>query len=135
MPQKLNFCILFCLLLHCCFSQTTKKTLQTQFTNEKITIDGKFDEEIWKSAQIATDFVMEEPDNGKLEPKERKSEVKVVYDNDAVYIAATLYDNNPESIKRELTLRDDFGVADHFGVLLNGYNDGCLLYTSDAADE
>ncbi len=124
MPQKLNFCILFCFLLQCCFSQTTKKTLQTKFSSEKITIDGKFDEEIWKTAQIATDFVMEEPDNGKLEPKERKSEVKVVYDHEAIYIAATLYDNNPESIKRELILRDDFGVADHFGVLLNGYNDG-----------
>ncbi len=124
MTQKLNFCILFFLLLHSCFSQTTKKTLQTKFSSEKITIDGKFDEEIWKSAAIATDFVMEEPDNGKLEPKERRSEVKVVYTNEAIYVAAILYDNNPESIKRELTTRDEFGTADHFGVLLNGYNDG-----------
>ena len=41
-----------------------KKTLQTHFTNEKITIDGKFDEKAWKSAEIATDFVMYAPYNG-----------------------------------------------------------------------
>ncbi len=123
MTQKLNFCILFFLLLHSCFSQTTKKTLHTKFSTEKITIDGKFEEEIWKSAEIATDFIMEEPDNGKQEPHERRTEVKVVYNNEGIYVAATLYDN-PASIKKELTLRDDFGTADHFGVLLNGYNDG-----------
>ena len=124
MTQKLNFCFLFFLLLHSCFSQTTKKTLHTKFSSEKITIDGKFDEDIWKSAEIATDFIMEEPDNGKQEPHERRTEVKVVYNNDGIYVAATLYDENPESIKRELTVRDDFGISDHFGVLLNGYNDG-----------
>jgi len=124
MTQRRNFCILFFLLLHCCFSQAPKKTLHTKFSSEKITIDGKFDEEVWKSAEIATDFVMEEPDNGKLEPKERRSEVKVVYNNDGIFVAATLYHDNTASIKKELTARDDFGNADHFGVLLNGYNDG-----------
>ena len=124
MSVKLNITILFFLITTSCFSQTIKKTLQTQFSNEKIVVDGKFDENIWKSAQIATGFVMEEPDNGKQEPDERKSEVKVVYDNEAIYVAAILYDNNPQSIKRELTSRDEFAIADHFGVLLNGYNDG-----------
>ena len=124
MSVKLNITILFFLITNSCFSQTIKKTLQTQFSNEKIVVDGKFDENIWKSAQIATGFVMEEPDNGKQEPDERKSEVKVVYDNEAIYVAAILYDNNPQSIKRELTSRDEFAIADHFGVLLNGYNDG-----------
>ncbi len=124
MTRNLYFYSFFIFFIFNCFSQTTKKTLQTQFSNEKIIIDGKFNEEIWKTAQIATDFVMEFPDNGVQEPKERKSEVKVVYTNDAIFVAAILYDNNPKSIKRELTARDQFGVADHFGVLLNGYNDG-----------
>ena len=101
-----------------------KKTLQTQFTDEKITIDGKLDEKVWKSAQTATDFVMVAPYNGVPIPPEKKTEVKVVYTNEAIYVAAMLYDDEPNKISRELTERDNFATADHFGVQLNGYNDG-----------
>lgn len=104
------------------FSQ--KKTLKTQFTTEKIIIDGKFDEQSWNTAQIATDFLMISPDNGKQIAKEKATEVKVIYDNDAIYIAATLYDDEPSKIRKELTLRDNFATAEHFGVFLNGFNDG-----------
>lgn len=107
-----------------CFSQTEKKKLLTKFTDEKITIDAKFDEQAWQTAEIATDFIMIAPDNGKTESIERKSEVKIVYNNDAIYIAAKLYDNEADKIRKELTIRDDFATADHFGVFFNGYNDG-----------
>jgi hypothetical protein len=112
----------FFLFINSLFGQ--KKVLQTLFTDEKITIDGKFDELAWGKAAIASDFVMINPDNGKSIPKEKRTEVKIVYNNDAVYIAATLYDNEPNKILKELTSRDDFATADHFGVFLNGYNDG-----------
>ena len=72
------FCLLFSLITSLGFSQGPKKNLHTQFTVEKITVDGKFDEEIWKTAKIATDFVMYRPDNGKLQSKESRTEVKVV---------------------------------------------------------
>ena len=114
----------FSLLSYIGFSQVSKKSLQTKFSDEKISIDGKFNEEIWKNAAVATDFIMISPDNGKPELKERKSEIKVVYNNDAIYIAATLFDNEPTKIRKELTTRDNFATADHFGVFLNGYNDG-----------
>jgi len=101
-----------------------KKTLKTQFTDEKITIDGKFDEAVWKNAQIATDFVMIAPYNNVPILPEKKTDVKVVYTNEAIYVAATLYDNQANIISRELTERDNFATADHFGIQLNGYNDG-----------
>ena len=104
------------------FSQ--KKTLNTQFTTDKITIDGKFEEQAWKNASIASDFIMISPDNGKPIANEKNTEVKILYDNDAIYIAATLYDNEPSKIRKELTVRDNFATADHFGVFINGYNDG-----------
>ena len=107
-----------------CFSQNEKKRLLTKFTDEKITIDAKFDEQAWQNAETATDFLMISPDNGKSELIERKSVVKIVYNNDAIYVAAQLYDNEPSKIRKELTIRDDFATADHFGVFFNGYNDG-----------
>ncbi|HNP32400.1 MAG TPA: DUF5916 domain-containing protein, partial [Flavobacterium sp.] len=106
------------------FGQTPKKTLLTQFTKEKITIDGKFDEKVWATANVASDFVMVFPDNGKPIAPERKTEVKLIYDNEAIYVAAKLFDDNPKKISKELARRDVFGVADHFGITLNGYNDG-----------
>ena len=104
------------------FSQ--KKTLQAKSISENIVIDGKINEQIWESASIATDFIMFEPDNGKPISPDKKTEVKVLYDNNAIYISALLYDNEPEKIQRELTNRDVFGVSDHFSVHINGFNDG-----------
>lgn len=124
--QKLpsNLYVLFLFMGFLGFSQTPKKTLHTKFCSEKITLDGKLTEEIWSNTEIATDFVMIAPDNGKTEDKDRRTEVKVTYDNDAIYIAAILYDNQSKKISKELTTRDNFVSADHFGVFINGYNDG-----------
>ena len=108
----------------CCFGYSQKKSLTTQFTTEKIIVDGKFDETAWLKADVAKDFVMWMPDNGKAEPKEHRTEVKVTYDNEAIYFAATMYDDEPNKILKELSQRDDSGAADRVGVFINGYNDG-----------
>jgi hypothetical protein len=125
MPKH-NYYVLCVILLFTgrVFSQNPKKTLVTQATKEKIIIDGKFDESIWATANVATDFLMVSPDNGRVIAPEKKTEVRVVYDNEAIYVAAKLYDDEPHKISKELTRRDVFGTTDHFGVQLNGYNDG-----------
>lgn len=120
MKHLLILCALFLSLIG--YSQ--KKTLQTKFISDKIEIDGKLDEAIWQGAAIATDFITLEPDNGKPIPENRKTEVKVLYDNDAIYIGALLRDENPEKILKEITQRDNFGTSDVFGVFINGFNDG-----------
>jgi hypothetical protein len=100
-----------------------KKTLQTKFTTEKISIDAKLDEAAWKDAELANDFIEMFPTNGKPVSHDRRSEVRILYDNEAIYIAANLYDD-PSKIMKELTQRDNFVSADHFGVWFNGFNDG-----------
>lgn len=101
-----------------------KKELLASKTKGGISIDGNLNELDWEKAEIASDFVMFEPDNGKPVSNELKSEVKVLYNNDAIYIGAVLYDNEPNAILKEITERDSFGVSDSFGVFINGYNDG-----------
>lgn len=112
------------LFLCCTIAYSQKKSLQTKFTSEKITLDGKLDETIWQSVPIATDFVMFQPDNGKTVPQNKRTEVRVLYDNEAIYVGALMYDDEPNKILREINKRDDFGTADFFGVFINGYNDG-----------
>ena len=116
--------LILCALFLSLFGYSQKKTLQTKFISDKIEIDGKLDEAIWQGAATATDFITLEPDNGKPIPENRKTEVKVLYDNDAIYIGALLRDENPEKILKEITQRDNFGTSDVFGVFINGFNDG-----------
>lgn len=102
-----------------------KKSLTAKSTTENITIDGKFNENAWTTnTEIATDFVMFEPDNGKQISSDKKTDVKVLYDNEALYVLAVMHDNAPEKIQKEVTKRDVFGVSDHFSVSINGFNDG-----------
>ena len=116
--------LLFCSLLLSFFGYSQKKVLQTKFTSEKIEIDGKLDEAIWQSVPVATDFIMFDPDNGIKIPENKKTEIRVLYDNDAIYIGALMLDENPEKILKEITQRDSFGTSDLFGVFINGFNDG-----------
>jgi hypothetical protein len=106
------------------FGYSQKKVLQTKFITESIVIDGKIDESVWQTVPTATDFIMLDPDNGTPIPSTKKTIVRVLYDNDAVYIAALLYDDEPNKIMKEISARDDFGASDVFGVFINGYNDG-----------
>ncbi|KQO32884.1 hydrolase [Flavobacterium sp. Leaf82] len=101
-----------------------KKVLQAQLITESISIDGKLNEPAWQNAPIASDFVMYQPDNGKPIPENQKTEVKVLYNNDAIYIGVMMYDNEPSKILKEISQRDNFGTADIFGVFINGFNDG-----------
>jgi len=121
---KIRSSIVFFVIICTSLLYGQKKTLNVKSISSKISIDGKISEDAWNSAEIAADFVMYQPDNGKLISENKKTEVKVVYDNDAVYIAATLYDENPTKIKKEITNRDVFGVSDYFAVFINGFNDG-----------
>ena len=119
----------------CGYSQNQKKSIQAQVTTHDISIDGKLDEAAWKNVPLATDFIMLEPDNGKAIPYEKRTEVKVVYNNDAIYIGAMMYDNEPSKILKEISQRDNFGTADLFGVFINGFNDGqqdFMFYVSAA---
>lgn len=66
---------------------------------------------------------MIEPSNGKPERETHKTQFKIAYDNQAIYVAAYMYDSDTESILRQFSQRDDiFAQADVFGFYLNTYN-------------
>lgn len=121
MGKSSYFLILPLLLFHS-ISFSQKKVLNA-VASGNITVDGKFDEPIWEFAPVAKDFIMFGPDNGKPVDTRKKTEVQIAYNDDAIYIAAKMYDDEPAKILREITQRDNFGTADHFGVFLNGLND------------
>jgi hypothetical protein len=105
-----------------------KKDSIKEFTALRITnppeIDGLLNDEVWKNKPIATNFVMIEPGDGNPSRETHPTSVKVVYDNEAVYIAAYMKDNEPNRIMRQFTQRDNIEQSDFFLVDINTYNDG-----------
>ncbi|WP_138433430.1 DUF5916 domain-containing protein [Winogradskyella algicola] len=99
-----------------------KKTLNITRASKKPKIDGVLDDKIWENAEIATGFIQFRPDIGNTLPTEQRTEVKMSYDDDAIYVAAYLYDD-PTKIMKQLTTRDNFGQNDFFAVVLNPNND------------
>ncbi|WP_296316795.1 DUF5916 domain-containing protein [Winogradskyella sp. UBA3174] len=99
-----------------------KKVLNISRTNKAPKIDGILNESFWAEADIATDFVQFQPEIGNLRDKNQRTEVKITYDDNAIYVGAYLYDD-PTKIMSQLTSRDNFGQADFLRVVLNPNND------------
>lgn len=110
-------------------AQEPKKEMTAFRTNQKIIIDGQLNESDWENAIPAKDFFAMRPINLEPEPNHLKSEVKILYDNEAIYIGAMLNDNQPNKIMKEITQRDNIGASDFFGVYINGFNDGQQAFT------
>ncbi len=112
----------FPLLLVCgsLFSQI--KTLPAIKTAVAPKIDGVLDDAAWRDVPVAKDFIQNFPNVG--QPASQKTEVKVVYDDEAIYIAAYLYDD-PALIRRQITARDEEQQKDldYFSVFLDTYHD------------
>jgi hypothetical protein len=91
-------------------------------TGEAIRLDGRFDEAAWATAQVATDFVQRGPDVG--QPSTERTEVRVLYDEGAVYVAARMFDTQPQRIQAPLARRDE-GVqnSEWFNVVFDSYHD------------
>ena len=92
----------------------------------QISIDGRLDETAWEAAVPATRFVQREPVEG-AEPGE-DTEVRVLYDDGAIYIGARMYDDHPDQIGRQLVRRDERGAFDLFSVSVDPNNDRLTGY-------
>ena len=99
-----------------------KNRIHINKTTEKITIDGLFNEEAWKTAERSGRFTRVTPtDTGYAVAQ---TEVMMTYDESYIYLAATCYDPTPgkriiQSLRRDFT----FGSNDNFMVFIDTYND------------
>ena len=92
-----------------------------RLSGEAPKLDGVLDEAAWQRAPVTEPFIELEPRPGPVE--KHRTEVRVLYDDEAIYIGAHMHDISPDSILRELSQRDDIGNSDWFGVFLDTYHD------------
>jgi hypothetical protein len=72
-------------------------------------IDGDLTDAVWSGAPEISGFTQRDPDEGK--PATEKTIVKIAYDDDALYVAAHLYDSKPVTSRlgrRDTTIESDW---------------------------
>jgi Domain of unknown function (DUF5916)/Carbohydrate family 9 binding domain-like len=92
----------------------------------QIEVDGVIDEPAWRDAKVFTGFTQVEPVEG--DPAEHDTEVRVLFGDEAVWIAARMWDTEPETIVQRLARRDSRGQFDIFAVQLDPNLDGLTGY-------
>ena len=78
--------------------------------SERIVLDGRLDEEIWRRAVPAGDFIQIDPSNGM--PATEPTEVRIAFNGDTLYMGVTCYDSEPDKWLGYERRRDGFLPAD-----------------------
>ncbi len=108
-------------------TDTTKKVLgklpvyeTVRLSTEKPKIDGKLDDACWQTGTWGGNFVQWIPNEGAA--PSQKTEFKILYDDQNIYVAFRNYDNQPEKIMRRAGRRDEF-MGDMAGITFDSYHD------------
>ncbi|MBP6287473.1 MAG: carbohydrate binding family 9 domain-containing protein [Ferruginibacter sp.] len=90
--------------------------------SKPVKIDGYLDDDAWRSMEKTGDFITSQPVFGR--PSTHKTDVRIAYDNTAIYVCAYMY-QDPATIRKQLTARDviDRQDVDIFAVGFDTYLD------------
>ena len=101
------------------------------------TIDGKLDEDVWKTGAPITDFVQRELNEGV--PASERTEVRMATDGEYLYIGARMFDRDPRSIVSGEKIRDvTLNNSDNISFIFDTYHDrqnGFVFATTPAGVE
>jgi uncharacterized protein DUF5916/cellulose/xylan binding protein with CBM9 domain len=98
-----------------------RPTVLAARTSGPITIDGVLAEPLWSDGEAFTTLVQRDPVEGA--PPSQRTEVRVAYDDDALYVGARLLDSAPDSVVARLARRDASIASDRFALYLDPYHD------------
>ncbi|HLM69302.1 MAG TPA: hypothetical protein VK358_17310, partial [Longimicrobium sp.] len=74
-----------------------KQQQAVRITGAAPQVDGRLDDAAWAAAPVMSDFVQKEPVEGAA-PTDR-TEVRFIYDDDALYIGARMHARDPRSVR------------------------------------
>ena len=105
------------------FSQQSEELeVRAARAEEPISVDGKLDELAWQKAQVIDNLTQREPQEGK--PITEPTEIRILYDDEYLYIGVICTDSQPDRIvasemRRDAPLQDN----DYFEIYLDTYHD------------
>jgi hypothetical protein len=99
---------------------STRSIVATRCTSSP-RIDGSLSDDVWRSAVPVTGFQQFDPNEG--EPATEQTTVRILYDDNALYVGVMCYDSDPSGIVKQLTRRDRSGQSDRFTMTIDSYHD------------
>ena len=106
--------------------------LRARIRSGDIQVDGVIDEAAWEGADVATGFVQAEPIEQAKATED--TEVRLLIDDEAIYVSARMWDSHPEQIVRQLLRRDERGpFFDWFGISIDPNHDRRTAYSFDVS--
>ena len=104
-------------------SPRLEKTVTALRVESTITVDGDLDEQEWRLAEPAADFIQQDPHTG--QPSTERTEVRLLYDDENLYVGVYCFDSaGREGLVVNQVNRDFSGTEnDGFGVLLDTFDD------------
>jgi hypothetical protein len=102
-----------------------RPTVAATLRRDPISIDGRLTESAWNAAAPITALHQQSPDEGKA-PSER-TEVRILFDESAIYVGARMYDTaGPGAVRKLLVRRDQLlndNASDKIALVLDPYHD------------
>jgi len=98
----------------------------TVIDQSPIEVDGMLDESYWERAEVLTDFTQHEPVEGA--PATEKTEVRILYSQDSLYIGVTAFDSEAEKIRAILARRDSRCPSDWIKIWIDSYHDSLTAF-------
>jgi len=111
---------LICMPLYSGSSVQRKQYKAKKINPHPPAINGKLDEVVWEKAYVGGDFMQISPHEGQA--PSQKTDFKIMYDNENLYIAVRAYDDKPGRIVRRMCRRDNLD-GDMVTVQIDSYHD------------
>lgn len=97
-----------------------KRTYHTAFTETTPNIDGLMNDSCWNMVEWSGDFIQMQPYENK--PPSQQTAIKILYDDDNLYVFIRAFDTEPQKISRRLSRRDYFD-GDMVEINIDSYYD------------
>ncbi len=97
------------------------KVIHAVRAQDGISIDARLDDAAWAYASPIRDFTQREPIQDA--PPTEITEIRIAYDDEAVYFGIMMYDSEPDKIVERLARRDRPWDADYISISIDPYHD------------
>ena len=117
----LFFCALLLVVVSNAFSQEISPSIMAlQRIEGPVTLDGLSDEPAWSTIDPLPLTVYQPVYQA---PPTQKTEIRVAYDDDYLYVAGRMFDSNPDGIRGNSLYRDQYSGDDVMAIVLDSFND------------
>ncbi|MGE3178298.1 MAG: DUF5916 domain-containing protein, partial [Vicinamibacterales bacterium] len=102
--------------------ERVRRTAAVTAITSRISLDGVLDEAAWTAAPTIGDLVQRQPRNG--QPPTERTEVRLLHDQDYLYIGVTCFDSQPRQVVGTQMARDaSLNSDDRIEIVLDTFRD------------